>query len=268
MKRGWNSEEILDVDQLDEDSWAKGFFSSSHTNWDGRTWKRNFHELRQRDLTLFSLGNLKGKKVLDIGCGSAEYLTVIGKMGTQFVGGQDLGEEQIKNGRKRLEREGIEGKLIIGNAIKLEFPDNFFDCAVSNDFFEHITYEEKQKVICEVFRVLKPGGIFTIKTPNISYLKLVILLKRMFNLFRFKSPFIYIAHTKDNPTNEHHGLTTFKELEKLLIDNFFHTPSVTYAPLIRKRLPKTISRLLFGKKIFTETIILSSRKALFYGFYK
>ena len=167
-----------------------------------------------------------------------------------------------------MEREGREGKLVIGNAIKLEFPDNFFDCAVSNDFFEHINYEEKQKVICEVFRVLKPGGIFTIKTPNISYLKLVILLKRMFNLLRFKSPFIYIAHTKDNPTNEHHGLTTFKELEKLLVDNFFHSPSVTYAPLIRKRLPKAISRLLFGKKIFTETIILSSRKALFYGFYR
>ena len=268
MKTGWDSEEIVNGEQLDEDSWAKGFFAASHTNWDGKTWKRNFHELRQRDLTLLTLGNLKGKKVLDIGCGSAEYLTVIGKMGAEFVGGQDLGEEQIKRGMKRLEKEGIEGKLVIGNATKLEFPDNFFDCAVSNDFFEHITTEEKEKVIKEAYRVLKPGGIFTIKTPNLSYLKLIVWLKRIFNLIRLKSPFIYVAHTKDNPDNEHHGLTTRKELEKLLVDNFFHTPSVTYTPLIRKRLPKTISRLLFGKKIFTESIILSSRKALFYGFYK
>jgi len=268
MKKGWDSEEILNGEQLDEDSWAKGFFAASHTNWDGKTWKRNFHELRQRDLTLLTLGNLKRKKVLDIGCGSAEYLTVIGKMGAEFVGGQDLGEEQIKRGMKRLEKEGIEGKLVIGNAIKLEFPDNFFDCVVSNDFFEHITSEEKEKVIKEAYRVLKPGGVFTIKTPNLSYLKLIVWLRRMFNLIRLKSPFIYVAHTKDNPDNEHHGLTTHKELGQLLANNFFHTPSVTYVPLLRRGFPKIISSLLFGKKIFTETIILTSRKSIFYGFYK
>ena len=269
MAKGWDSEEIVGVEQgLDEDSWAKGFFAFSHDNWDGKTWKRNFHELRQRDLTLFSLGNLKGKRVLDVGCGSAEYLTVIGKMGAKFVGGQDLGEKQIINGRKRLEREGIEGKLIVGDAVNLEFPDNFFDCAISNDFFEHITYEQKEKVVGEVYRVLKPGGTFVIKTPNFSYLKLVVWLKRVFNLLRLKSPFIYIAHTKNNPDNEHHGLTSHKELEKILVDNFFHFPVVTYTPLIRKGLPKTISKLLTGKKIFTETIIFSARKALFFGFYE
>ena len=44
MKTGWDSEEILNGEQLDEDSWAKGFFAASHTNWDGKTWKRNWPE--------------------------------------------------------------------------------------------------------------------------------------------------------------------------------------------------------------------------------
>ena len=217
---------------------------------------------------LFSLGNVSGKKVLDVGCGSAEYLAIIGKMGANFVGGQDLGEEYINNGRKRLKESNIDGKLVIGDATKLDFPDDYFDIAFSSDFFEHITLEQKTKVISEVYRVLKPGGIFSIKTPNLTYLKLVICIKRFLNLLKAKSPFIYIAHTKNNPDNQHCGLTTFTELESLLEDNFFHTPKITFVPLIRKGLPNFISRIFFGRKIFTESIIITARKALFYGFYK
>ena len=170
---------------------------------------------------LFSLGDIKGKKVLDVGCGAAHYSTIVGKMGAEFVGGQDLDEEQIKKGRSKLKELGINGKLVVGNAINLGFPDNFFDCVFSADFFEHISLEEKEKVISEVFRVLKPGGIFTIKTPNLTYLKVVIYIKRFINIFTARSPFIHIAHTKNNPDNQHHGLTTFAKLESLLEGSFF-----------------------------------------------
>ena len=160
MSSGWKKHETINTEELDENSWAKGFFAESHYDWDGKFKVRNFHELRQRDLMLFSLGNVNGKKVLDVGCGSAEYLAIIGKMGANFVGGQDLGEEYINNGRKRLKESNIDGKLVIGDATKLDFPDDYFDIAFSSDFFEHITLEQKIKVISEVYRVLKPGGIF------------------------------------------------------------------------------------------------------------
>ena len=163
--------------------------------------------------------------------------------------------------------QGHEGKLVLGDAVKLDFPDNFFDAVFSADFFEHISLEVKVKVISEVYRVLKPGGTFVIKTPNLSYLKIVIYLKRILSLIKLKSPFLYISHTKDNPDNEHHGLTTYSELERLLEDNFFHTPEITYVPLIRGKLPKFVTNCLYGKKIFTETIIITSRKAIFKSFW-
>ena len=265
---GWGKYETKKNDELNENSWFEGFFAESHDGWDGITRVRNFHELRQRDLMLFSLGNINGKKVLDVGCGSAEYLTIVGKMGAEFVGGQDIGEENIKDGRSRLKECGINSKLVVGDAINLDFPDNYFDSAFSSDFFEHISLEKKEKVIAEVFRVLKPGGVFTIKTPNLTYLKVIIYIKRFINILTARSPFIYIAHTKNNPDNQHHGLTTFAELESLLEGNFFHTPKIIFVPLVRKRLPKVVSRLLFRKKIFTESIIITTRKALFYGYYK
>ena len=118
----------------------------------------------------------------------------------------------------------------------------------SSDFFEHINLEVKEKVISEIYRVLKPGGKLTIKTPNLNFLKVVIFIKRILNVLRLRSPFIYIPHTRNNPDNEHHGLTTHSELSTLLEDNYFHTPDIVYVPLIRKGLPKYITKILFGKK--------------------
>jgi len=266
IMKGWNSEKkIVSKAELDEENhWLLGFFWTDMEN-EGREWRRDFHEIRQRDMMLFNLGEVEGKKILDVGCGSAEYLRTVAKMGADYLGGQDLSEKAITKGRLKFSEENIQGKLVLGDAVKLDFPDNFFDTVFSTDFFEHISTEVKEKVISEVYRVLKPGGKFVIKTPNLSYLKIAIYLKRILNLVRLRSPFIYITDTKDNPGREHHGLTTYSELENLLENNFFHTPEITYVPLIREKLPKFVTNFLYGKKIFTEVIIITAKKAIFKG---
>ena len=98
--KGWNSErKIISDEELDREiAWFQGFFWASHDN-EGKEWKRNFHELRQRDLMLFNLGEVEGKKILDVGCGSAEYLITLAKMGADYLGGQDLSETKITKGR-------------------------------------------------------------------------------------------------------------------------------------------------------------------------
>lgn len=262
--KGWNSErKIVSDEELDRKlAWFQGYFWATHDN-EGKEWTRNFHELRQRDLMLFNLGEVEGKKILDVGCSSAEYLLTLAKMGAEYLGGQDPDEAAVKKGRLRFSEENITGELVIGSAVKLDFPDNFFDSAFSSDTFNFLTLEEKEKMISEVYRVLKPGGIFTIKTPNLSFLRISLYLKRILNLLRLRSPFIYIAHTKDNPDSVHIGLTTHSEIEKLLEDNFFHTPKTTHVPLIRKGFPRFITNFLYKKKYFSESIIITSRKAIF-----
>ena len=264
--KGWKSSTkvVKDEDLNKELAWLQAYFWVSFES-EGREWTRNLHELRQRDFMMFELGNVEGKKVLDVGCGSGEYLRTAAKMGASYLGGQDLDNEGIKRGRLNFEKEEIEGKLVIGDCQKLDFPDNFFDVAFSSDFFEHISLDVKENVVSEVFRVLKPGGSFVIKTPNLTYLRIVIALKRMLNLLRFRSPFIYIAHTKDNPDNEHYGLTTHAELARVLENNFFHTPVTTYTPIIRNRLPMFITNFLNGKKPFSESIIITAKKSIFYS---
>ena len=52
---GWEKYETKKNNELNENSWFEGFFAESHYDWDGITRVRNFHELRQRDLMIFSL---------------------------------------------------------------------------------------------------------------------------------------------------------------------------------------------------------------------
>jgi SAM-dependent methyltransferase len=46
----------------------------------------------------------------------------------------------------------------------IPFPDSEFDLVFSDNVMEHL--ENPESVFAEVFRVLKPGGIFMAKTPN------------------------------------------------------------------------------------------------------
>ena len=265
--KGWDKIEIKETKELLNNAWALGYFHSSHENWDGKTWIRNFHELFIRDLALFALGDVKGKRILDIGCGSGEYILTILKMGG-VCSGQDISSNFVNNALNMLKKENFKADIKIGDAAKLLFDDNYFDAVFSADFFEHIDYEQKNQVISEVYRVLKPGGRLTIKTPNLDYLRLSTFLKRCTAMLKLKSPFnIHIPHTHNNPDNEHHGLTTYAELSKILFNHMFHCPEVINMPLKGKGLPKWVASFLFKKKRLNEQIIITTRKPLFYGFY-
>ena len=52
----------------------------------------------------------------------------------------------------------------VGSGESIPFEDATFDLVFSNNVLEHLS--ESGAVFAEVYRVLKPGGVFVIKTPN------------------------------------------------------------------------------------------------------
>jgi len=55
---------------------------------------------------------------------------------------------------------------------KTPIPSSTFDFAFSEHHIEHIHYKEAQFMISEIYRILKPGGVFRVCTPNLkNYLK-------------------------------------------------------------------------------------------------
>jgi len=72
-------------------------------------------------------------------------------------------------GRTQERRSNLR-RILFDDMTKSALPDNSFDFVVSIEVLEHV--EEDYRFIEEVYRVLKPGGIFLMTTPNGDYLKI------------------------------------------------------------------------------------------------
>lgn len=93
-----------------------------------------------------------GSTVLDVGCGTGNYLVALEKATACRVYGIDPSEEMLARARPR--SGTIEFK--IGRAESLDFPDAAFDLVMSTDVIHHV--QGRAQYFAEAFRVLKPGG--------------------------------------------------------------------------------------------------------------
>ncbi len=267
--RGWQSpgKRTNKIHEIKE-AWLQGYFRDSQYAWDGKTWRRNLSELRNRDMAIMALGEVRHKKILDVGCGDGMYSYVFSMIGAE-VSGQDIDPNRINQANQRdygiMQKQ--KGKFVCADAIKLRFESNSFDCVFSADFFEHIDLNIKRKVLKEIYRILRPGGVLVIKTPNLNYLRLVINIKRVLRIISGKFDRIYIPHTNNNPDNEHHGLTTYEELRQELEALFFHRPIFHHQLIQRDRLPNKLADLLFTLRrvSLSPDIIISTQKSIFIG---
>jgi SAM-dependent methyltransferase len=95
--------------------------------------------------------------VLDVGCGSGEYLLKMRKKGWHAFG-VEPSRSAVIAGRK----EGLE--IFHGTLAQARFPDGFFDYVRANHSFEHMP--DPHQVLAEISRILKPHGKLFIGVPN------------------------------------------------------------------------------------------------------
>jgi ubiquinone/menaquinone biosynthesis C-methylase UbiE len=121
---------------------------------------RNFAHPRYPDQKPFSeiidYDRVKGKRVLEIGCGAGGHAMLLAQAGADLTA-IDLTQNAIDMTLKRFEVFGLEGDIRQGDAEELEFPDNTFDLVWSWGVIHHSA--NMQRVIDEIHRVLKPGGL-------------------------------------------------------------------------------------------------------------
>ena len=104
----------------------------------------------------FDFKKLKGKTILDLGCGSGRYTIALSLLTkAKKVYGVDLDRESIKRGEKIIKKAKVKNtELKVANVLKLPFRDNFFDFVFCNGVLHHTTNMEKG--LRELYRVLKP----------------------------------------------------------------------------------------------------------------
>jgi SAM-dependent methyltransferase len=118
---------------------------------------RYFRALDRFDIrfarTMWVYDNVRaGSSVLDLGCG-AGMLALLKRKGV-VLAGVDLSAEcalaALRNGYDR---------TLSAELARLPFADASFDYVVSLDVLGHVGFEEKDAVLSEIRRVLRPGGV-------------------------------------------------------------------------------------------------------------
>ncbi|QKC94602.1 class I SAM-dependent methyltransferase [Mesorhizobium sp. NZP2298] len=105
--------------------------------------------------------SLKGKTVLDIGCGSGGItLHLVERHGAAHATGFDVEQPVIEAARQRAATRGFANRasFVQSPPGPLPFADRSFDVVFSKDALLHVP--DKDALFAEIFRVLKPGGIF------------------------------------------------------------------------------------------------------------
>lgn len=119
----------------------------------------------EADLRL--LGDLKGRRVLELGCGGAQCAIAFAKQGAS-VTGVDSSAEQLAYARRLAEREAVRVELRLGDLADLAFlRSDSTDLVFSADAFGYV--EDLGRVFRQVHRVLRVGAPLVFSLPHPAY---------------------------------------------------------------------------------------------------
>ena len=104
---------------------------------------------------LKQLGDVRGKYLLDLGCGAGENSVYFAQLGARCVAA-DYSPGMVDVALQLADRNhvSVEGRVV--NAMAMDIPDNTFDIVYASNLLHHIP--DPMVTIREMHRILKPGG--------------------------------------------------------------------------------------------------------------
>ncbi len=132
----------------------------SHPNFE--RWRRSRKLSEDRGKYVVSVINniidCRNLNILDLGSGEGGTSSVLSDGNT--VISLDISLERLNRQKDKNKNYA----LVLGNAIRLPFKDNFFDLIILQDVIEHV--QSPEILINNISAVLKPGGTIYLSTPN------------------------------------------------------------------------------------------------------
>lgn len=130
---------------------------------------RSTYSTRKADLTWISkikdICDVKGKRVLDIGCGGGIYTKAFVEMGASEVTGLDFSEQLLFSAEKNC--KGYTNiNFQLGNALDTGLGNEQYDIVLERAVIHHIN--DLPDCFKEMYRLLKPNGVCLIqdRTPE------------------------------------------------------------------------------------------------------
>jgi SAM-dependent methyltransferase len=128
-----------------------------------------------RPRVVAALGDLTGRRVLDLGCGEGYVARTLLSSGAAFVHGFDISAEMVQLARSARtadthDRLEFEVRDLAGG---LDLPPAGFDDAIAVFLFNYLTLSETASVLATVIRLVRPGGrfVFTVPHPALAWMR-------------------------------------------------------------------------------------------------
>ncbi len=203
----------------------------------------NWYDLERRLAVIFDemlTEQIAGERMLDLGCGSGWFSRRAVERGASLIS-LDISESLARITSKSTGTDGVTGEGGL-----LPFSPQSFDIVVSSEVLEHM--DEPERGIKEVERVLKPGGVFVMTTPNRRWLWLVNLATRL----------------KLRPYEGYENFLGFTELRLIMADaglnveqhfGFHPWPfQITFMQRLSTRVDQRFGRGLWGRYMINQAI--------------
>jgi len=153
-------------------------------------------DIKWRKKVLQIVTSRKPQTILDIATGTGDLAILMSKTTATKIIGLDISAGMLEVGKKKVAQKKLENKieLVLGDSENLPFNDNSFD-AITVAFGVR-NFENLDKGLLEINRVLKPNGVFVIlETSNPEKFP----FKQVYNFYtKYILPLIGKMFSKDN----------------------------------------------------------------------
>jgi D-alanine-D-alanine ligase len=164
---------VADLEPYVRSDWWQTLFNSLYLKTDADLLDDQAVTQKEIDLIVSILGLTPEKKVLDLCCGQGRHVMELARRGYFNVEGYDRSQYLIRKAKNRAQKEGLHVRFREGDARKLPYPPDTFDVVtiMGNSFGYFDSPLHDQKVLEEIFKVLKPGGRVLIDAADGDYIK-------------------------------------------------------------------------------------------------
>lgn len=224
-----------------------GMFNSIASRYDAINRFLSFGiDIGWRKKAIAQLKSISPQNILDVATGTADMALLTHKiLQPQKIEGIDISNEMLKIGREKIAKQGLTNKINIlqGDSEAIDFTNNSFDAVTVT--FGVRNFENLNKGLTEIFRVLKPGGKLVILEFSKPKNK---LFKPLYNLYmNHITPTVgkWLCGNKEAYQYLNNSVMAFPEGEHFL--NILHEAGFTQTYL--KQLSLGICTIYCGSKV-------------------
>ena len=124
-------------------------------------------DVKWRKKVLETVNNKNPETILDIATGTGDLAILMTKTKAEKIIGLDISEGMLEVGRKKIKALHLDSKIemMFGDSENMAFENNSFDAITVA--FGIRNFENLEKGLSEILRVLKPNGVFVILETSV-----------------------------------------------------------------------------------------------------